>query len=66
MEQLINWVLELTYILEVSVIDEFHEENHVDEKLDFGQLRHFFGSDVRAVQHIFNIDVIFDWSGLSR
>ena len=41
-------------IFEVSFVDEFHQEQHIQEKLDFSMLRHLSSPRARRVQFILN------------
>ena len=42
--------MQATYVLDVSVVDQLHEQQHVDEQLAFCVLHDLFSADQRAVQ----------------
>lgn len=56
----------MTYIIEVAIIDQLHNQKYVDVKLALWQLHDLESSLTRAVKLVLDLLVVFQLSGCSR
>ena len=55
-----------TYVSQIAIINQLHQENHIDKDLAFGNLGDFCGSLLRAVQLFLNRLTILQRCRLAR
>lgn len=55
----------MTYVLEVAVVDQLHQQEYVEEELSLWLLHDLLDSRVGAVQFSFNILILLERSGLA-
>ena len=55
-----------TYISEVAIVDQLHQQKHVNEDLAFGNKCDFGGTHNRTMKFLFNILSCLQGSGLTR
>ena len=61
-----NEVAKLLGVVQISIVNQLHEEKHIHEDLTLGNLSDLGGSLVSGVQLLFGGLTCFEFSGLAR
>ena len=55
----------MTYVVQIAIIDQLHDQKYVDEQLGFRMLHNLRGSFICAMEFLFHLDPIIQRSGLA-
>ena len=56
----------MTYVVQIAIIDQLHDEKHIKEHLAFSDLRNLGGTHTCAMQLILNVLTGLEGSWLAR